>query len=83
MSATQLIDAREVTHGRFEDNSEAFARLNDALPIHSYDPEVQYAVAALYLKLARIHSGQAMQRQHWEDIEGYGRCVCEMIDGQL
>lgn len=81
MSAKSLTDAREATHGRFEDNSEAFDRLLAALPLEGYDPRARYAVAGIYFKLARLYSGR-LERQHVEDIEGYAAKLLELIDGQ-
>lgn len=80
MTVESLLSDRETTHGPFESNAVAFDRLLAALPLEGYDPRERCAVAMIYMKLARIHTGRGMQRQHWEDVEGYARLVCEMID---
>jgi hypothetical protein len=80
MSADALIEERAKTHGMFADNSRIFSDLIAACSLENFDPKEQYAVAAIYLKLARLASGQ-MAREHWEDIEGYARLMVRIIDG--
>lgn len=74
-----LLEERETTHGPFSSNAVAFDRLLNALPLEGFDPRERYAVAAIYFKLARLYSGK-MDRQHWEDVEGYARKMLELID---
>ncbi len=74
-----LLAAREVTHGRFEDNADAFDRLLAACPLEGFDPRERYAISALYFKIARLYSGR-MERQHWEDVAGYGAKMVELIE---
>lgn len=80
MSVEELLDERERTHGSFYSNSANFDRLVRALPLEGFDSRVRYAVVGIFVKLARMHSGEGLFRGHWEDIEGYARKVVELID---
>lgn len=81
MSIAELLETRERTHGTFTNNSDAFARLAKALPIEDFDERIQYAVAGIYIKLARLHSGKNAHREHIEDIAGYAAKMLEVADG--
>lgn len=78
-SVADLLDSRERTHGPFSSNAAAFDRLLHALPLDGFDPRERCAVAMVYMKLTRLHTGQ-MRREHWEDLEGYARLMVELID---
>lgn len=74
-SAESLINTRQTTHGDFRTN----ARLSQKLKAiyRSYDgwealDDVEKEVLDMIsLKISRILSGKSLERQHWEDIEGY------------
>jgi len=80
-SVASILTARERTHGSFSNNSDLFARLVTAIPLESYDPRIQYAIAGLYIKLARLASSKNAHREHIEDIAGYAAKMLEVADG--
>jgi hypothetical protein len=75
-----LVKAREHTHGRFEDNSRIFAGLLASAPLESYPETLRYAVAGIYIKLARMSAGDGTFPGHAEDIEGYARLIREAVE---
>jgi len=79
-NSSELIAERQATHGTFADNCEQFARYIEAAPLEKFDRRTWYSVAALYMKLARMASGQSTSRQHWEDVAGYGTLEVKEID---
>ena len=78
--AAALTDERATTHGSFAVNSETLARLLEALPLERFDRRTWYAVTMIYVKLARMASGQSTSRAHAEDIEGYAHLLVKEID---
>lgn len=70
-----LTNTRQSTHGDFRTN----ARLSQHLKavFRSYDgwdhlDDVEKeAMDMMALKFSRIISGRSLERQHWEDVEGY------------
>jgi hypothetical protein len=79
-NSSELIAERQATHGTFADNCEQFARYIEAAPLEKFDRRTWYSVAAIYMKLARMASGQSTSRQHWEDVAGYGTLEVKEID---
>jgi len=76
-----LLSIRRQTHGNFRDN----ARLSQALKAtfrataswdHLDDVEKE-SLDMIALKISRVLSGRSLERQHWEDIEGYARLALE------
>ena len=72
-----LLSTRENTHGSFPDN----ARLSQSLK-RSFRAELGWellsdvereAMDMIALKFSRILSGKSLERQHWEDVVGYGK----------
>jgi hypothetical protein len=74
-AAELLVEARERTHGRFEDNSRIFAGLLAAAPLESFPEALRYALAGIYMKLARMSAGVGSFPGHAEDLEGYARLI--------
>lgn len=79
-TTSSLLDERETTHGSFAGNSQFYAALLEAIPLDAYDPRTRYAVAAIYMKLSRMASGNGFRREHWEDVAGYAKLVLAEID---
>jgi hypothetical protein len=78
---SSLLTARERTHGAFSSNADAFDRLLTACPLEGFDPKERCAVAMIYMKLARLHTGQ-MRAEHWEDIAGYASLMLDVVAEQ-
>jgi hypothetical protein len=70
-----LVEDRNATHGDFRTNARLSQRLKAVF--RSYDgwealDDVEKEVLDMVsLKISRILSGKSLERQHWEDIEGY------------
>jgi hypothetical protein len=73
-----LLEKREETHGPFSKNVVAFDRLLNALPLEGFDPKERCAVAMIYMKLARLHTGQ-MRTEQRVDIG----CYSGVLQGTL
>lgn len=75
-----LLDSRETTHGKFEDNSFIF---DEALFFLVHSPNwraklsAEQRTALMYIlgKISRIVSGDPNFPDHWEDIKGYVELV--------
>lgn len=80
MTTAELTAARELTHGRFADNSENFKRLVRAIPFECYDERAWYAIAGIYSKLARLASTGRLEKEHVEDVGGYAAKLMELIE---
>ena len=84
MTTPSLLTKREATHGVFAENSAAFAALVKAIPLERYDPMIWYEVVGIYIKLARMSSGNSTHLDHHEDIAGYATLVAgEIKAGRL
>lgn len=72
-----LTATRQTTHGDFRTNARISQKLKAV--VRSYDgwehlDDVEKeSVDMICLKLSRIISGKSLERQHWEDVEGYAR----------
>lgn len=70
-----LTNERNQTHGDFRTNARLSQKLKTVF--RSYDgwdalDDVEKEVLDMIsLKISRILSGRSLERQHWEDIEGY------------
>lgn len=72
----ELLTERGKTHGSFAENAKWFTqmcrmgeRVNN--PVH------EAALCMIYMKLARILSGQSDFQDHWDDIAGYAKLASE------
>jgi hypothetical protein len=78
-SPEALTTTRNTTHGDFKTN----ARLSQHLKavFRSYDgwdhlDDVEKeSMDMIALKFSRILSGKSLEKQHWEDVEGYAHLV--------
>lgn len=74
-TAKALTQERNSTHGDFRTNARLSQKLKTVF--RSYDgwdalDDVEKEVLDMIsLKISRILSGKSLERQHWEDIEGY------------
>lgn len=82
-----ILEEREKTHGDFQKGALIWRNLVKAGPMPE-NPAVAgpqsiaqcLAINMIYVKLARILSGQSMHKDHWTDIAGYaklGEEACE------
>lgn len=72
-----LLDQRQDTHGDFSDNarvSQAIKRILRGEPGWELLCDIEReALDMIALKISRILSGKSLERQHWEDVVGYGK----------
>lgn len=78
--APLLVD-RQSTHGSFEENARVSQALKQLLRATNgwgnlTDVERE-SMDMIALKFSRILSGRSMEKQHWEDVVGYGKLVEE------
>ncbi len=80
-SRLPLLEAREQTHGNFEENaiiSQAFKRMFRANSGWDRLADIEReALDMIALKFSRILSGKSLSKQHWEDVVGYAKLVEE------
>lgn len=70
-----LVNDRNITHGDFRTN----ARLSQEIKavLRSYegwdhlDDVEKEVMDMIALKFSRVLSGRSLEKQHWEDVEGY------------
>ncbi len=76
-----LLQEREKTHGSFKLNAQIHKKLCYAYP-HEPDlnTEQRLALNMIYLKIARILSGQGDHKDHWDDIAGYAKLGSEACE---
>ena len=77
-----LLVEREKTHGSFKENADIWdklIRINMNDPFKSNPPQ-RLALCMISLKIARILSGQANVKDHWDDIAGYAKLGSEACD---
>lgn len=75
-----LLQEREKTHGSFAKNAEVSQRLKDVMKQHGSHGLCDIHLEALdmiALKISRVLSGQAMTKDHWDDIAGYAKLGSE------
>ena len=75
MSTSELLNARQTTHGDFADNAhngQVLRTFFRSRPSWNDMPAVQReALDMIACKLSRILSGQSTFDDHWKDIAGY------------
>lgn len=76
--ADQLSPERGRTHGDFRENAKFANRARDLLRSmqpgwDNCSPEQRLALDEIMLKIGRILSGSAAEKEHWDDIEGYAK----------
>lgn len=90
MNTNELLAERKSTHGEYRDDARAAMRLKDNLadeinrrvvrgqPILS---DIQrHALDMILHKVARIVTGDAYFKDHWDDIAGYAKLVSDRIE---
>ena len=85
-SRDPLLAEREKTHGSFQDNA-LYSQMMKSMFRQGFNkmpmslPDVQReALDMIALKLSRILSGQALTKDHWDDIAGYAKLGSEACD---
>jgi hypothetical protein len=77
VDAEQLLVERGLTYGNFPDNarvSQALKRIARACPGWEHIDDVEReTMDMIFVKFSRVLSGRSLERQHWEDVEGYSR----------
>lgn len=84
MERDQLLQEREKIHGDINNNARIFNDITRRLP-DKLDGVHRFVIAMIIAKIARIHSGNAQERDHWDDIAGYaklGSGACHPGDGK-
>ncbi len=72
-----LLAERHATHGQFEENARISQLLKTILHrVEMTDVQLE-AIDMICCKLARIASGHADFKDHWDDIAGYARLASE------
>ena len=74
-----LLQEREKTHGRFEDNASIFNKISTALPDVLEGPQ-RAAMVMICMKIARIHSRPQNNKDSWIDLSGYAKLGAEACD---
>jgi len=73
----RLLDTRQQTHGDFRTNARLSQKLKEIFRSYEgwdhLDDVEKEVLDMISLKLSRVLSGRSLERQHWEDIEGYAR----------
>lgn len=72
-----LLQEREKTHGSFERNAQYWHALLMIAPLPRENKTQIAALSMIYMKLARILSGQADFKDHWKDLSGYALLAME------
>lgn len=78
-----LLNERQKTHGSFKDNARISQTLKATLYTNGADKLEDVhkeALDMIALKLSRILSGQAMVKDHWDDIAGYAKLGAEICN---
>jgi len=77
-----LLTDRQSTHGSFEDNARISQGLKEWMrgsPGWSKLTDVEReAMDMIALKFSRVLSGKSLEKQHWEDIVGYGQLALNL-----
>ncbi len=72
-----LLAERNTTHGKFEDNARLAQQLKAILRDHKMTDIQKEAMDMICCKLARIRSGHADFKDHWDDIAGYAKLASD------
>tara|TARA_S200002703_G_scaffold119998_1_gene105769 strand:- start:80 stop:343 length:264 start_codon:yes stop_codon:yes gene_type:complete len=69
----ELLDEREKTHGDFTLNAHVGQELRTVFRRHSgnHSEVVRECLEHIATKLARICTGDALEPDHWRDLQGY------------
>lgn len=76
-----LLEARAMTHGRFEDNARVGQDLRSTFRSQEGWQQLtvvqREALDMIACKVSRILSGQGSHQDHWDDIAGYAKLVSD------
>ena len=78
-----LLEERQKTHGSFRMNAEIAHQIKGVFDNHGYGTAniiQREALDMMAMKLARILSGQANFKDHWDDLAGYAKLGSEACD---
>lgn len=76
-----LLVEREKTHGSFEENAKIFCKFLTCLNYEqNVNDQQRLAIMMIFAKIARIHSGNPNEKDHWNDIAGYAKLGAEACD---
>ena len=82
-----IIAERQTTHGMFEDNarvSQVIKEIFRAQPGWANLTDVEReCMDMIALKFSRMLSGRSLEKQHWEDVVGYGQLALNTCEGKL
>ncbi len=77
-----LLTDRQTTHGSFEENAKISQGLKEWMrnsPGWAKLTDVEReAMDMIALKFSRVLSGKSLEKQHWEDIVGYGQLALNL-----
>jgi hypothetical protein len=74
---------RRATNGEFYRTASGYQQMKAAFAKHltkELPPQQQYAVDMIFVKLARIASGDNYHEDHWRDIIGYSSLVADRLE---
>lgn len=76
-NVANLLNDRQTTHGDFRTNARVSQLLKAVFRACEHwqflDDVEKESMDMIALKFSRVLSGKSLERQHWEDIEGYAR----------
>lgn len=79
-----ILDERQQTHGDFTDNARVMQELKEvcrgAPNWGRLTPVQREGLDMIMHKVGRILSGNPDYPDHWDDIQGYARCVSERLE---
>lgn len=79
MNTPELIQTREASHGKFEDNAALTVEIMECYRKSPHwntaPPTVKVAVYMIVHKMSRALSGSVLFDDHWKDVQGYASLV--------
>lgn len=83
MQIDEILNQRELTHGKFKDQARIAQGLKFELgDLLNLTPTQREALEMITHKIARIVAGNPNCKDHWDDIAGYALLVSkELNDG--
>jgi hypothetical protein len=83
-TVADITEERGKTHGPFRDNARVSQMLKAVMRATAswqyLDDVEKEALDNIALKISRILSGKSLERQHWEDVEGYAHLAVKECD---
>lgn len=76
-NVADILNERQSTHGDFRSNARVSQMLKAVFRACEHwqflDDVEKESMDMIALKFSRVLSGKSLEKQHWEDIEGYAR----------